>query len=66
MLKAGMLVMRSGAQSFKMLTKNSSEAMKSNTLFNKLGFSLNTDATLSPSEVMEAMKVLKELFNPAG
>ncbi|MDD3063205.1 MAG: BREX system P-loop protein BrxC [Massilibacteroides sp.] len=66
MLKAGMLVVRSGAQSFKMLTKNSSEAMKNNTLFSKLGFSLNTDATLSPLEVMEAMKVLKELFNPQG
>lgn len=66
MLKAGMLIVRSGAQSFKMLTKNSSEAMKNNSLFSKLGFSLNTDATLSPAEVMEAMKILKELFNPAG
>lgn len=66
MLKAGMLVVRSGAQSFKMLTKNSSEAMKNNSLFSKLGLSLNIDAKLTPAEVMEAMKALKELYNPAG
>ena len=66
MLKAGMIVVRSGAQSFKMFTKNAAEAMKNNTSFGHLGLSLNTDAHLSPAEMMEAMKMLKELYNPQG
>lgn len=66
MLKAGMIVVRSGAQSFKMFTKNAAEAMKNNTSFSHLGLSLNTDAHLSPAEMMEAMKMLKELYNPQG
>lgn len=66
MLKAGMIVVRSGAQSFKMFTKNAAEAMKNNTSFGHLGFSLNTDAHLSAPEMMKAMTTLKELYNPQG
>lgn len=66
MLKAGMIVVRSGAQSFKMFTKNAAEAMKNNTSFGHLGFSLNTDADLSAPEMMNAMTTLKELYNPQG
>ena len=66
MLKAGMINARSGAKTFKIFAKNAAEAMKSNTSFSNLGISLNTDATLSPAEVMIAMKSLKELYNPQG
>lgn len=66
MLKAGMIVVRSGAQSFKMFTKNAAEAMKNNTSFGHLGLSLNTDAHLKPAEMMKAMTTLKELYNPQG
>ena len=64
MLKSGMIVVRSGAQTFKMFTKNAAEAMKNNTSFAHLGLSLNTDANLSPAELMEAMMTIKELYNP--
>ena len=66
MLKAGMIVVRSGAQSFKMFTKNAAEAMKNNTSFSHLGLSLNTDAHLKPAEMMKAVTTLKELYNPQG
>lgn len=66
MLKAGIIVVRSGAQSFKMFTKNAAEAMKNNTSFSHLGLSLNTDAHLKPAEMMTAMTTLKELYNPQG
>lgn len=66
MLKAGMIVVRSGAQSFKMFTKNAAEAMKNNTSFSHLGLSLNTDAHLKPAEMMNAVTTLKELYNPQG
>ena len=66
MLKAGIIVVRSGAQSFKMFTKNAAEAMKNNTSFSHLGLSLNTDAHLKPAEMMMAMTTLKELYNPQG
>lgn len=66
MLKVGMIVVRSGAQSFKMFTKNAAEAMKNNTSFSHLGLSLNTDAHLKPAEMMKAVTILKELYNPQG
>lgn len=64
MLKAGMIEVRAGAKTFKLFAKNAADAMKTNSSFAHLGFSLNTDATLNPSEVMNAMKILKELYNP--
>lgn len=66
MLKAGMLVARIGARSFKIFARSAAEEMKTNTSFARLGFSLNTGDTLDSAEVMAAMKLLKELYNPIG
>ena len=66
LLKEGKITVRSGAQTFKMLTDKAAEAMKTNQSFGHCSFSQNTDRQLTPKERMTAMNRLKELFNPSG
>ena len=63
MLKASLIEIRSGAQSFHMFTKNAAEAMKNNQFFNKVGISISTKAELNQVELMKARKLLVELYN---
>ncbi len=65
LLKASVLTLKSGAKVFKVFNKNAAAEMKSNILFGHLGIALNTDEEISPKELLNAIKVLKELFNPA-
>lgn len=66
MLKAGMIIVRSGAQTFKMFTVKVAEEMKNNTFFGRVGLSLNVDEKLKPGEFLEAVKQINSLFNPSS
>lgn len=66
LLKDGKIVVRSGAQTFKMLTDKAAEAMKTNVLFGHVSLSRNTDRQLNNQEKLLARNRIKELFNPTS
>lgn len=66
LLKDNKVIVRAGAQSFKMLTDKAAEAMKNNTVFGHVGLSRNTEKQLTPAECLKAKKALTTLFNPGN
>lgn len=66
LLKDNKVIVRAGAQSFKMLTDKAAEAMKNNTVFGHVGLSRNTEKQLTPGECLAAKKALTTLFNPGN
>lgn len=66
LLKDNKVIVRAGAQSFKMLTDKAAEAMKNNTLFGHIGLSRNTERQLTPAECLRAREALTILFNPGN
>lgn len=66
LLKDNKVIVRAGAQSFKMLTDKASEAMKNNTVFGHVGLTRNTEKQLTPGECLTAKKHLTTLFNPGN
>ena len=63
LLKDNKIVVRSGAQSFKMLTDKAAEAMKNNASFAHISFSRNTEKQLNAMECLKAKQNLVKLFN---
>lgn len=66
LLKDNKIVLRAGAQSYKMLTDKAADAMKTNSTFNSIGLSRNNEKQLTPAERLKAKKELTELFNPGN
>ncbi len=66
LLKDNKVIIRAGAQSFKMLTDKAAEAMKNNTVFGHVGLTRNTEKQLTPAECLKAKKALTTLFNPGN
>lgn len=66
LLKDGKIVVRAGAQTFKMLTEKAADVMKTNVLFGHVCLSRNTDRQLTNQEKLTARNRIKELFNPAN
>ena len=64
LLKASVLTLRSGAKLYKVFNINSAAEMKTNVAFGHLGVALNTDEAISTKELIDATKIIKELFNP--
>lgn len=66
LLKDNKVIVRAGAQNFKMLTDKAAEAMKNNTVFGHVNLSRNTEKQLTPTECLKAKKALTTLFNPGN
>ena len=66
LLKDNKIIVRSGAQSFKMLTDKAAEAMKNNASFAHISFSRNTEKQLNPMELLNAKNNLVKLFNSSN
>lgn len=63
LLKACVIELRAGGKSYKVFSETAAKEMGTTQTFNNVGLSLNTDEELTTTQLIDVIKVLKNLFN---
>lgn len=63
LLKACVIELRAGAKTYKVFNEAAAKEMSTTQTFNNVGLSLNTDEELTTEQLINVIKVLKNLFN---